>query len=181
MTSGSDQTLRYRSTSPTFSTESARPGRITRGRRRPMLGVKQTFRQGHEIDASDPERTSRRLLNGRSEVSHSLFTRPAVEWHGVGVSNKLIDQSASPIRYRRRPMQASRILIASFLSFAAAIGITAAEPKHVPQVGSLNVILRADYDPSKDPWRDILLEGLRAFGYVEGQNIHLDYRMSRME
>src|SRR5262245_28058700 len=35
----------------------ARPGRSTRGRRGPMLGVKQTSRQGHEFDASDPELT----------------------------------------------------------------------------------------------------------------------------
>jgi putative ABC transport system substrate-binding protein len=81
-------------------------------------------------------------------------------------------------------MQASRILIAGFLSFAAVVGVTAAEPKHVPQVGYLSVTLHplpADYDPSKDPWRAALLEGLRAFGYVEGQNVHLDFRIPRME
>ena len=31
----------------------ARPGRTTRGRRRPMPGVKQTSRHGHEVDGSD--------------------------------------------------------------------------------------------------------------------------------
>src|SRR5262245_25433541 len=40
-----------------MSPQLARPGRITRGRRRPMPGAKQTSRQGHEIDASDPYRT----------------------------------------------------------------------------------------------------------------------------
>src|SRR5215471_2856450 len=78
-------------------------------------------------------------------------------------------------------MQARRILVAGFLSFAAVVGVKAEEPKHVPQVGFLGVILRADYDPSTDWQPAALLEGLRAFGYVEGQNIHLDYRLSRME
>jgi hypothetical protein len=41
----------------------------------------------------------------------------------------------------------------------------------VPQVGFLEVMVRADYDPAKDPTKDALLEGLQALGCVEGKNI----------
>jgi hypothetical protein len=38
-------------------------------------------------------------------------------------------------------------------------------------------MVRADYDPAKDPIKDALLEGLQALGYVEGKNIHIEYRV----
>jgi hypothetical protein len=51
--------------------------------------------------------------------------------------------------------------------------------KRLPQVGFLGPVVRADYDPAKDPLKDALLEGLKTFGYVEGKNIHVDYRVPR--
>jgi putative ABC transport system substrate-binding protein len=38
---------------------------------------------------------------------------------------------------------------------------------------------RADYDPAKDPIKNALLEGLKSLGYIEGKNIHVDYRVPR--
>ena len=58
--------------------------------------------------------------------------------------------------------------------------VQAEQPKRLPQVGVLVAVARADYDPlAKDPLKDALLEGLRALGYVEGKNIHVDYRVPR--
>ena len=57
--------------------------------------------------------------------------------------------------------------------------VQAEQPKRLPQVGFLFIVPRVDYDPAKDPLRDALLEGLRALGYVEGKNIHVDYRVPR--
>src|SRR5262249_25685308 len=49
-----------------------------------------------------------------------------------------------------------------------------------PQVGYLNQAVRPDYDPAaKDPFKDAVLEGLKALGYVEGKNIHVDFRVPR--
>src|SRR5215469_1250584 len=74
-------------------------------------------------------------------------------------------------------------------TFIAAIGlwlvgipaaVLAEQPKHLPQVGFLHPLVRADYDPAaKDPLKDALLEGLNALGYFEGKNIHVDYRVPR--
>ena len=58
--------------------------------------------------------------------------------------------------------------------------VQAEQPKRLPQVGVLVPVARADYDPAaKDPLKDALLEGLKALGYVEGKNIHVDYRVPR--
>ena len=58
--------------------------------------------------------------------------------------------------------------------------VQAEQPKRLPQVGVLVAVARADYDPAaKDPLKDALLEGLKALGYVEGKNIHVDYRVPR--
>jgi putative ABC transport system substrate-binding protein len=57
--------------------------------------------------------------------------------------------------------------------------LQAEQPKRLPQVGFLFIVPRADYDPAKDPLKDALLEGLKALGYVEGKNIHVDYRVPR--
>jgi putative ABC transport system substrate-binding protein len=57
--------------------------------------------------------------------------------------------------------------------------VQAEQPKRLPQVGFLFIVPRADYDPAKDPLRDALLEGLKALGYVEGKNIHVDWRVPR--
>ena len=41
-------------------------------------------------------------------------------------------------------------------------------------------MVRPDYDPAaKDPFKDAVLEGLKALGYVEGKNIHVDFRVPR--
>src|SRR5262249_23966944 len=56
----------------------------------------------------------------------------------------------------------------------------AEQPKRLPQVGYLNQVVRPDYDPAaKDPFKDAVLEGLKALGYVEGKNIHVDFRVPR--
>jgi putative tryptophan/tyrosine transport system substrate-binding protein len=57
--------------------------------------------------------------------------------------------------------------------------VAAEQPQRVPQIGFLEAMVRADYDPAKDPIKDALLEGLQARGYVEGKNIHIEYRVSR--
>ena len=56
--------------------------------------------------------------------------------------------------------------------------VQAEQPKRLLQIGFLNPLVLADY-PAKDPTKDAVLEGLKAFGYVEGKNIHLDYRVAR--
>jgi hypothetical protein len=58
--------------------------------------------------------------------------------------------------------------------------VQAEQPNRLPQVGFLSAIVpRADYDPAKDPFRDALLEGLKALDYVEGKNIHVDWLVPR--
>jgi putative ABC transport system substrate-binding protein len=57
--------------------------------------------------------------------------------------------------------------------------VAAEQPPRVPQVGFLEAMVRADFDPAKDPVKDALLEGLQALGYVEGKNIHVEYRVPR--
>jgi putative tryptophan/tyrosine transport system substrate-binding protein len=71
-------------------------------------------------------------------------------------------------------MQASGILIASFLSFTVAVAATGAEPEHVPQLGFLAP--RLPDQRSEDVFKNALMEGLRQFGYVEGQTIHVEPR-----
>jgi putative ABC transport system substrate-binding protein len=56
--------------------------------------------------------------------------------------------------------------------------VQAEQPKRLTQIGFLDPLVRADY-PAKNPYKDALLEGLKAFGYVEGKNIHVDYRVAR--
>jgi putative ABC transport system substrate-binding protein len=79
---------------------------------------------------------------------------------------------------RRRGMRAFIAAIALWIVGMPA-AVQAEQPKRLPQVGFLFIVPRADYDPAKDPLRDALLEGLKALGYVEGKNIHVDYRVPR--
>jgi len=67
-------------------------------------------------------------------------------------------------------MQASRIFIAAIALWVVGMpaAVRAEQPKRLPQVGFLGPVVRADYDPAKDPLKDALLEGLKTFGYVEG-------------
>jgi len=52
----------------------------------------------------------------------------------------------------------------------------AEKAKSVPQVGYLSPAVGADYDPTKDLLRAAFLDGLRELGYVEGKNIHVEFR-----
>jgi putative ABC transport system substrate-binding protein len=78
-------------------------------------------------------------------------------------------------------MQACPTFIAAISLWVVGIPATVAaeQPQRVPQIGFLEAMARADYDPAKDPIKDALLEGLQALGYVEGKNIHIEYRVSR--
>jgi hypothetical protein len=79
-------------------------------------------------------------------------------------------------------MHARLTFIAAIALWVAGMPATvqAEQPKRIPQIGFLALVARADYDPAaKDPIKDGLLEGLNALGYVEGKNIHVDYRVPR--
>jgi len=80
-------------------------------------------------------------------------------------------------------MQARPTFIAAiglFWLVGIPVAVQAERPKHLVQVGFLHPLVRADYDPAaKDPFRDSVLEGLKAVGYVEGKNIHVDFRVPR--
>ena len=78
-------------------------------------------------------------------------------------------------------MRASRIFVAAVALCVVGMpaAIRAEQPKRLPQVGYLGPVVRADYDPAKDPLREALLQGLKTFGYVEGKNIHVDFRDPR--
>ena len=79
-------------------------------------------------------------------------------------------------------MRAPSIFIATIGLWLVGIpaAVQAEQAKHLPQVGFLYPLVRADYDPAaKDPLRDGLLEGLKALGYVEGKNIHVDIEVPR--
>jgi putative tryptophan/tyrosine transport system substrate-binding protein len=83
-------------------------------------------------------------------------------------------------------MQVYRILVARSWCFAVMLSavwapsVAAAEqPKHIPIVGFLTPVARADYDPTKDPMQKALLEGLHSLGYIEGKNIRVDHRVPR--
>jgi putative tryptophan/tyrosine transport system substrate-binding protein len=78
-------------------------------------------------------------------------------------------------------MQARLTFIAAIALWVVGIpAVQAEQPKRLPQVGVLQPVARADYDPAaKDPLKEALLEGLKALGYVEGKNIHVDYRVPR--
>lgn len=79
-------------------------------------------------------------------------------------------------------MQAHLTFIATIALWVVGMptGVQAEQPKRLPQVGFLEAMVRADYDPAaKDPIKDALLEGLQALGYVQGKNIHIEYRVPR--
>lgn len=73
------------------------------------------------------------------------------------------------------------MLTAVFVLCSVAISgaIQAEQARKVPQVGFLTVLQRANYDPTKDPYNAALLDGLQALGYVEGKNIHVEFRAPR--
>jgi putative ABC transport system substrate-binding protein len=73
------------------------------------------------------------------------------------------------------------MLITAFLIyvFATPVAVQAEQARAVPEVGFLLPVVRADYDEAKDPLKTAFLEGLRALGYVEGKNIHVEFRVPR--
>jgi putative tryptophan/tyrosine transport system substrate-binding protein len=67
-----------------------------------------------------------------------------------------------------------RLLVTFALSILVAALFAAAQPggKPIPRIGYLQ-----DTSPAADPHRhDAFLQGLRALGWVEGQNPVIDYR-----
>lgn len=72
-------------------------------------------------------------------------------------------------------------LIAVFVlgRVAMPIATQAQQPKGLPQVGYLAAIQRAGSDLTKNPLKAAFLDGLREFGYVEGKNIHVEFRQPR--
>jgi putative ABC transport system substrate-binding protein len=77
-------------------------------------------------------------------------------------------------------MRASMLTAVFILcSVGMPVAIQAEQAKGVPQVGFLSYVQRADYDPTKDLYKAALLDGLRKLGYVEGKNIHVEFRAPR--
>jgi putative ABC transport system substrate-binding protein len=59
------------------------------------------------------------------------------------------------------------------------VAVRAGQASAVPEVGVLLPVQRADYDEDKDPNKAAFLDGLKALGYVEGKNIHIESRVPR--
>jgi putative ABC transport system substrate-binding protein len=59
------------------------------------------------------------------------------------------------------------------------VTVQAGQARAVPEVGFLNVVVRPDYDEAKDDFKAAFVDGLRALGYVEGKNIHVEWRVPR--
>jgi putative ABC transport system substrate-binding protein len=94
----------------------------------------------------------------------------------------LATSQSRQLNSRETVMQTRLTFIAAIALWVAGMPATvqAEQPKRIPQIGFLALVARADYDPAaKDPIKDGLLEGLNALGYVEGKNIHVDYRVPR--
>ena len=79
-------------------------------------------------------------------------------------------------------MHAHPIFIAATALWVAGMPATvqAEQPKHIPQIGFLlrwhvPIMIRR----RRTPFKDAAPEGLNALGYVEGKNIHVDYRVPR--
>src|SRR5262245_7188186 len=64
------------------------------------------------------------------------------------------------------------VLTLSALLFALGSSVEAQQPKKVPRIGFLDVTSPSDWQP----WRDAFRQRLRELGWVEGQNIVIDYR-----
>src|SRR6266851_3460493 len=56
---------------------------------------------------------------------------------------------------------------------AAPLAPEAQQPKHVHRIGVLSAL---GTTPGRDPFVEAFLEGMRALGYVEGQNLVIEYR-----
>jgi|SRR5215813_2420144 len=62
--------------------------------------------------------------------------------------------------------------------FTMPVTVQAGQARAVPEVGFLGVV-NPDYDEAKDPFKAAFIDGLRALGYVEGKNIHVEWRAPR--
>jgi putative tryptophan/tyrosine transport system substrate-binding protein len=71
------------------------------------------------------------------------------------------------------------IAVLPFYIVAISGAVHAEQARAVPQVGILLPVQRADYDEMKDPNKVAFLDGLQAFGYVDGKNIHVELRAPR--
>jgi putative tryptophan/tyrosine transport system substrate-binding protein len=76
----------------------------------------------------------------------------------------------------RAPMLSAVFVLCSV---AMPVEIEAVQANGVPQVGFLSYVQRADYNPTKDLYKVALVDGLSALGYVEGKNIHIEFRAPR--
>jgi putative ABC transport system substrate-binding protein len=77
-------------------------------------------------------------------------------------------------------MRAPTLVTVFLLSiFAMPVTVQAGQARAVPEVGFLGVVVRPDYDEAKDPFKAAFIDGLRALGYVEGKNIHVEWRVPR--
>jgi len=59
------------------------------------------------------------------------------------------------------------------------VTVQAGQARAMPEVGFLGVVVRPDYDEAKDPLLAAFKDGLQALGYVEGKNIHVEWRVPR--
>src|SRR5215470_17012294 len=72
-----------------------------------------------------------------------------------------------------------RLQIVRFVVMLALVILTAPliaeaqQPTHVHRIGALSGL---DTPPGRDPFVEAFLEGMRALGYVAGQNLVLEYR-----
>ena len=77
-------------------------------------------------------------------------------------------------------MRAPMLITVLVLSIVAVpVAAQAGQARAVPEVGLLLPVQRSDYDEAKDPNKAAFIDGLQAFGYVEGKNIHVELRAPR--
>jgi putative tryptophan/tyrosine transport system substrate-binding protein len=87
---------------------------------------------------------------------------------------------ARPTRDRGEETTVRRTIIGFIITCAlgclcvAPLAPEAQQPTHVHRIGALSGIVGTT--PGRDPFVEAFLEGMRALGYVEGQNLVLEYR-----
>src|SRR5437867_6551469 len=85
-----------------------------------------------------------------------------------------------PTRDRGEETTVRRTIIGFIITCAlgclcvAPLAAEAQQPTHVHRIGALSGIVGTT--PGRDPFVEAFLEGMRALGYVEGQNLVLEYR-----